>query len=133
MPAASSSGVPGRRMALEHFRDFPEGGDGLVEVALVQLGADCRRHSTAQRSRKHAAAVRTERARLRHPFQPRLHGPAGQAKALGEHHDGEPGIIVERREDPPVGGVQLLQSDHSLPVRRITIDQSDQSRMRPLR
>ncbi len=95
---------------------FAEGGDGLVEVALVQFGADRRRHAAAQRGRKHAAAVGTERARRRHPLQARLDGSAGQAEALGENHDGQPRIVVERREDPPVCRVELLQSDHSLSV-----------------
>jgi hypothetical protein len=71
--------------------------------------------------------------RRRHPLQARLHRASRQAKALREHHDGQPRIVVERREDSPVGSVKLLQSDHSLSIRCGPVDQIDHHPERSLR
>jgi hypothetical protein len=71
-------------------------------MALVQFRTDGSGDAAAKGGWQDPAAVGTQRARRRHPLQARLHGSAGQAQLLGKHHDGQPGILIECREDSPV-------------------------------
>ncbi|WP_279402629.1 hypothetical protein [Arthrobacter sp. JCM 19049] len=52
---------------------------------------------------------------MRQALQSGLHGSAGQAQLLGQHHDRHPGIIVQRQQDPPVGFIELIRlRDHGV-------------------
>jgi hypothetical protein len=43
-----------------------------------------------------------------------LDRPSREVQLLGQDHDGNAGIVVERSEDSAVGCVEFLQNDHFL-------------------